>query len=94
MHHNAVRVVGDDRFHVVCGSPGSTANVPSGARTSIEHVFATGMSSTRETAAVIALMRRPELTRSRVTELLETEGSAQEALDSLGSGDGRPVRRR
>lgn len=47
------------------------------------------MSSTRDTAAVIALMRRPELTRSRVTELLETEGSAQEALDSLGSGDGR-----
>ena len=71
------------------GSPGSPATVPSDARTTIEHVFATGVSPIEETAAVIALMRRPELTRSQMTELLETAGSPLEALASLGRDDER-----
>lgn len=71
------------------GSLAGTATVPSDGRTSVERVFAARMNPMDETAAVIALMRRPELTRSQVSELLESKGSALEALKSFGSPEAR-----
>lgn len=47
------------------------------------------MTSPRETAATVALMRTPTLTRTQVVELLEAEGSALKALEAADPGEGK-----
>ncbi len=67
-----------------------SATAASDVRSIIERMFATGeMSPLREKAAVIALMRTQPLTRGRVVELLETEGSALRALETFDPAAGR-----
>ena len=66
------------------------AAVASGAVVKIEHMFPwAGMTPSRETAAVVALMRTSTLTRGKVVDLLETEGSALRALEAADPGEGR-----
>jgi DNA processing protein len=48
-----------------------------------------GMTPLRETAAAVALMRTPQLTRTQVVELLETEGSALKALGVADPREGK-----
>lgn len=47
------------------------------------------MTPLRETAAAVALMRTPQLTRTQVVEFLETEGSALKALRAADPQEGK-----
>lgn len=74
----------------MASEPSGTATVASVVTDIVERVFPlANMTPLRETAAVIALLRRRELTRNRVIELLEDEGSALEILERAEPGEGR-----